>query len=623
MIATAGPTRSSSLTRITGWMLLLALLISNGPLFLCMPIIDDTSLWDLYVRDFLRGATPYRDYFETNPPGMLWVLVLVRSLLGASSVALRAADLLFFGIVCLLLFDAVKRPGAAVPVGRALLPVKDRPTGKSACSTTGKSARPTACAHDTQRLLPWVLLVCLGFYFSISEWCHCQRDMWLLLPALTGLALRRRQVQRLQDAPTASVFPWAVGEGLCWGLGVWIKPMVVIPAFCLWAVGVGLRRRTGTLARQPLRDGQECPSYGGQTRRVKPVLVDLAGLLAGGMLAGAAGLSWLWISGAWPYFWETFLEWNPRYVAAGREHWTLVRFLGTAWRLSPWFLLNMPAVVIAVRALARAWKARGAEPAAEHREIALFAAFYLGWLAQAFCLQHLFDYVHAPGTLLAVAVCVGAVVRGCGRAGKTAALGFATVALICSPALAWNRLATWPLCVTQGSTPAVRDRLKVLQTPDWQDLHRVAEYLRRQNLRDGELACFHNSLVHLYLELGLRPATRYVFLEICTVFFADRRDVLREALSVSRQKYVVTDLLAGGLSRNDLGRLPSGGRSFSLVTPPPVGRALLPVAKPPTGKSARPTDNVYPWSQPIVFRAGRYAVHRVSRPVGSLEVQIP
>jgi hypothetical protein len=198
------------------------------------------------------------------------------------------------------------------------------------------------------------------------------------------------------------------------------------------------------------------------------------------------------------------------------------------------------------------------------------------------------------------------------------------VALACSPVLARNRLATWPLCVTQGSTPAVRDRLKVLQTPDWQDLHRVAAYLRSLNLRDGELVCFQNSLVHLYLELGLRPATRYVFLEICTVFFADRREVLREALSASRQKYVVTDLMAGGLSREDMDRLPSGERTFALV----VGRALLPVTEPQTGQSARPTSapsgrDVYPWSQPVVFRAGRYAVHRVDRPVGSLEVRIP
>src|SRR5258708_39752057 len=41
--------------------------------------------------------------------------------------------------------------------------------------------------------LAFALLV---FYLGSSEWCHVQRDPWMLLPALAALHLRRRWVLR-------------------------------------------------------------------------------------------------------------------------------------------------------------------------------------------------------------------------------------------------------------------------------------------------------------------------------------------------------------------------------------------------------------------------------------------
>jgi hypothetical protein len=168
-----------------------------------------------------------------------------------------------------------------------------------------------------------------------------------------------------------------------------------------------------------------------------------------------------------------------------------------------------------------------------------------------------------------------------------------------------KRLSCWRACIEQGSTPEIRERLKLHPVPAWRELARVAEYLRSKNLSDGEVSCFRNSLVCLYGELGLRPPTRYVYLQGLLGYFPNREEVFRQALAQSAQKYVVTDLVAGGIAFDEVQRFPSGERAFQLAG------------------TVRQTENVYPWSLPIVFRAGRYAVHRVDRPIGRLQNEVP
>jgi hypothetical protein len=334
-------------------------------------------------------------------------------------------------------------------------------------------------------------------------------------------------------------------------------------------------------------------------------------MILGGLLVGAGGLMWLYASGVWPYFWDTFLKWNPRYVAAGREHWTFPRFAGMCVRLFPWLLLHVPALGLAAALLLRGLRPvpqnRSPAPAAGPPVAVLSVAFYVGWLIQAVTLQHLFDYVHAPGVMLAILTCV-AVAGMRLRANPVARVGlvaFLVLVLLCSPAVRWSRLGCWVQCWKQGSSAEVRDRLRLLQFPEWRDLERVAAFLRERRVRDGDVCCLPNSSIHLYPLLGIRPPTRYVYLENTLAFFPDRREVLRAALAAAGPEYAVTDLLTAGMPPEALQDIRPGtvisGRNGAGTT----------------------SERTFPWACPIVFRAGRYAVHRSDGPIGSLELRLP
>lgn len=593
------------------WTLLALLLITNGPLFLCMPLTDDAAMYDLQALNWLRGGVLYRDIVEPNLPGAAWIHAAIRATLGTSSLALRSVDLLLFSGVVALSRAWLVRQGSA----------------------------PTAVAWS-------VLFLCLC-YFSLSEWCHCQRDGWLLLPGLVGLTLRRRQLQRLREDPlrasvpgTASTAGWAFLEGLCWGAGVWLKPMIAIPALGVWSLS--------TL-------------YIGNWRRS---LVDLLGLVSGGLLLGGIGIAVLVWSDAWPFFRTMLVEWNPRYVAAGREQWTVGRFAAMQVRFFPWQLLHFAAIPVALLTIGRAlrewWKGRNVEKSkgrdaegansgsadasgsqslatCDSLTLRLFdfstlSVFYLAWLLQSYLLQHLFDYVHAPGLLLAIVVLAGRCpvrsptrtnpdsgessrdgnaarfaarksvgLRRRGRASGLALVGFVVLVLLTTPVVRVGRLSWWWNCVREGSTAEARDRLKYFSVPSWRDLERVADFLRDRGLADQQLTCYHNSLIHLYGMLGVRPSTRYAYLEQAVAFFPERHPVFLQSLRDSRQQYVVTDLVASGLSLDRIEQLAPEG--------------VLP--RPPRFPSR--LREVYPWSQPAIFRAGPYLVHQVRPPLGHLE----
>lgn len=544
----SAPRRISSSAMAIG--AIAALLVCNLPLFLCLPLSNDTVLYDIQAKQLLEGGVLYRELFETNLPGVIWVHCAVRSLLGWSSVAMRAVDFALFSATVLLL-----------------------------CAWMQTVGRNTA-----SRL--WVGALLVGFYFSISEWCHCQRDIWLLPIALCALLLRNRQLRRLRDpaASCRSIALWAGLEGLCVAAGFWIKPHIAVPGLVCWLVGaLGVQRK-------------------------KRLAVDFGALLIGGLLAGALGVFWLWQTGAWPFFVETLLDWNPRYVQAGKEHWTLPRFIATSYRLFPWILLHLAAVPLAIAWLVRACGAasRHADGALPRRKRykAMFAAFYLAWLVQSFALQHLFDYVHVPAIVLALGALAAAdVAHKRSQLWKPAVYVFLLIAVVVSPVFRSDRLACWPQCLADGSTPSVRDRLAHLEYPDWKDLQRVAEYLQELQLRDGELTCYHNSLIYLYPMLDLRPSTRYPYLESYAALFPDRHHVFRQALERSPQRFVVTDLVAGGMSRRQATEVGPDGPA----APPPAFLRSL---------ESQPFKGTFPWSHPVVYRSGTILVHRVTSPIG-------
>src|SRR3954464_14087273 len=75
-------------------------LVVGLPLFLRMPPWCDITLYQMAARNILHGGTHYKDVFDTNLPGFVWVLTVIQWVFGESVVAIRAADLLIVsGIV--------------------------------------------------------------------------------------------------------------------------------------------------------------------------------------------------------------------------------------------------------------------------------------------------------------------------------------------------------------------------------------------------------------------------------------------------------------------------------------------------------------------------------------------
>jgi hypothetical protein len=490
-----------------------------------------------------------------------------------------------------------------------------------------------------------------------------QRDPWMMLPAVIAAWLRLRRItaeptpgppslngRGEENQPSSSTsndaqeakpeftpFPLGKGvgglgsstlEGFVWGLAVWVKPHVVVPALAVWVLSAIL------LARRESR---------------KRILADLAGLFLGGILAGIPGVVWLVGTGAWPYFWDVFLNWNPAYLSDAGS-------LATRWGMvfncfRPWSLLHFAALPLAALALweARGWSKRPGEPAnvfgaprfylpAESESVAnargLLAAFYLAWLAQAVLVQKPFDYVHTPLTFLCMAVIAGH--RWC--FGFAYLVWFVLVGALVNVAEAypgvapfvravdpddihvkfekhpladWNVVKLWPRCWTEGGSPELRD--KIGQYTDihcgtrWQELEPVAAYLRAVDppLGPGELNCWHDGAHPLYLMLDLDPATRYM--HYGTVFgIKAKREVIAEEVRASRQRYVVSDLVRATREK----RAAYEPESWRAGDPLPVWLTADERQK-------------YPWNQPVVFRSGRYVVHKIDPNVPLGEIRVP
>jgi hypothetical protein len=173
----------------------------------------------------------------------------------------------------------------------------------------------------------------------------------------------------------------------------------------------------------------------------------------------------------------------------------------------------------------------------------LLSALYLGWTAQAFALQHLFDYVHVPALLLGMTVvCRRLALMSAGNARTSlAALVLLGVALRL-PALTVQRAALWEHCWRKGSSVELRDRLSLLPRTSWADLEKVQLFLAGRGVRDGELTCYNMRTLPVYLELGLRPSTRYFLLENVLVICPRQRGRVCAELAAGGQRYLLCDL---------------------------------------------------------------------------------
>lgn len=528
------------------WTAFVVFLVVSLPLMICMPLTADPITYDLQAQTALEGGVLYRDLVEPNLPGVVWVHMAVRSALGWTTYALRGFDLaMFAGIVLLLI-----------------------------CLARGAST-----ARDFRLQTPLLALLLCWCYFSMSEWAHCQRDIWMMLPALSALTVRMWQLRRASrwELGRLDRLFWGVVEGLLWGTAVWIKPFVCVPALGALVVSAWINRNWGTAW-------------------------NFAGVLIGGILAGVCGSVWLIKTGAWPYFWDMALNWNPEYFEMGRDRWTFERYSSLFRRFMPWSLLHFIAIPVAIRNLYHLPRVRMTQQS--RTAACVFSAVYLGWLIQAHALQHLFDYAHVPGTLLALALLAASWPER--RALPLAKLGLASLivlALVSSAATRPERLVWWGRCVTEGSTPAVRCGLQHMPLPEWQELQPVIDFLKSQDLKEGEVTAYNVFLIHLYPELELKSSTRYVFLDVHLRIFKKRTAQIEKALEESNQRFVVSSLLENGMLPEDIG-------TFSTNQPP-----QLPANFPDEEM------RYFPYNQKLVFRSGQYVVHEVVRPVAPLNTR--
>lgn len=490
-----------------------AVAAAAGPPFASMELHSDAILFDIYARNLQRGGVAYRDWCETNLPGMAWLHLAARVIGGWDTRWLRALD----GFVVL-----------------------------------GSLTLISCWFPDNHKWRRWALVLALFiFYLALSEWCHVQRDPWMLLPSLGALYLRRAQVQRRAE-PMRAVCLCGFIEGLLWAAAFWIKPFVAVPGLLVWLVSARLELRTAH------------GSY-------RWVLINGLAVFVGGLAAGAIGITWMIVSGAWPHFWEMATVWNREYfsfdVTQG-QRWLLTA--GMLVRLSPWVLVHLVAVPLAVRHLF----------AARQLEQALMAALYLGWLIQAVALQHLFDYVHVPPIMLGFAVVSGEIARTDRSWARATWLLLLVLCLSTRiPVLIDRAQAFW----SERNSALLRDRLSGLHKVNWVELGNVSDFLRREGIRDGELTSFQMPTAALYRELDVEAATRYHFFQNNYLTFRSQRERIRNELSASKQRFVVCDLLYYGIA---------------LEKPDP---SLLP-----------PRWN--PWHSRIVYQSGRYVVLAISGP---------
>ena len=461
---------------------LIVVVAINLPVFLRMGLDSDVCMYDLCARGIERGQVHYRDQLETNFPGVVWIHLAVRSIAGWSTESLRLFDLLLVGAAALLL------------------------TQWTPCRAAAGS-----------RLFVFSTLT--AFYFSTTEWCHCQRDFWMLAPSLAALVLRSRRTEQMMRGRDDRFS--AFTEGALWAAACWIKPYAAIPAALCWFLSTCQLRRA-------------CVSW-------RRVAVDGGVFLTGGIGVGVAGASWLVQTGAWPSFIDVMFDWNRDYAVhdstLGRR-WDFL--VGFCLRFSPWVVAMIPASLVAATVLARGFPER----------LLLPSGFFVGWCAQACLLQHPFDYVRAPVIFIAMGLAFAFAFSSPHRAIGRWAVALSLASILSSQVGLWkHRLNQVADCLQGPSNAELRDRVSCLWRVDWTDLDATTNFLRSQTPRDGEVTCFSLPVVPIYNDLGLIPTTRYIFLHDHLNIFDRRRDQIKQSIARSSQRWLVCDLKRFGAAK--------------------------------------------------------------------------
>lgn len=491
-----------------------------------MPLTSDTVLYDLQAKTVLSGGILYRDILEPNLPGIVWAHLIIRSLVGWSSEAIRMADLFIVGSAILLLASLTR------------VQQSDRKYLKPELSFGPE------LAFGPELSFGIFGLVAMVFYLSRNEWCHCQRDSWMLLPVAGALWMRVRQIRghgmtNKNDGPAYRLhwfFPLA--EGMLWGTAFWIKPHIAVSvaAIALFDVTTFWHRRSQ--------------------------LPHVVLLITGGILAGIPGIVWMVKSGVWPHFWDMQINWNPEYLAAGGERRSLHRVWLMIIRFHPWWIIHVVALPLAIRQLwvsfvahshwALAWRTTRGEPVEtlsvafsppeNSRVISLLAVLYMSWLGQSLILQHAMDYIQVPPVILGLAFLASRPWQIPFPVRQAAVGSFLLFTLLVSPQLQPSKLQQWRSCLMQGTSRQTMAQLACGKFPDWVHLEAAENYLKQQDLFPGDLTCYNVHCIHAYAANEQLPSTRFVGISSLLQLFPSRAEQIREAVQNCGHRFILADV---------------------------------------------------------------------------------
>jgi hypothetical protein len=498
--------------------LLLAVLV---PLVLRSPLTSDTVMFDLQARTVTNGGVLYRDILEPNFPGVVWCHLLIRGVGGWSPEWIRCADLLIVGTAIAVLLWVATRP------------------------MVGGSYRPTTRWRDAQVISSAGFFFATLFYLTRNEWCHCQRDSWMLLPVSAAMAVH---VFRGNQSTTHYRLLWyGLLEGICWGIAFWIKPHVAVPATCVLL--------TGALVS---RDGRRYARY-------------CLAVIAGGLLIAIPGILWLVAHQAWQPFMTMQLDWNSEYLQAGADRRSMQKVWHMLIRFHPWWVVHVVAMPVAVMTLWNVSRTARQTPSDDSRHdsrSASLSALYLGWFAQACVLQHAMDYIQVAPVLLGIVLLTAESRRLSPLPARCGLAAFTAVAILAMPVWRANRLSQWAPAFTQPRTWQQVSALAQGRFPDWNDMGRVVAFLESHGVRTGDVTCFNTHGIHVYAALQSMPSTRYVGVATLRELFPSRTTEIDTAVRNCGARFIVTD-----------------------------------------DDEVTPDTQKFPWNLPVVFSAGSIRVH--------------
>jgi hypothetical protein len=549
------------LAGVTAALLLIAFLFATVPLVMTLPPCLDSSFFDLIARDVLRGQVVYRDYFLHGPPGMLLVQSGVRALFGWHSETTYCLDFIIIGASACVLFRFIQTPRVG--------PVRSL----------------------------WALMLVYLFDFSTTAFCHCQPDIWMMVPTIAALYLRQRRTPddvtpltppspacggEREKVPTRTwATSYAILEGMCWGLAFIVKPFVVVTVLACWL-----------LAAVRLRAANTGPE-GRSSAWLGSLLKDTGWVILGGLIVGALCVGWLWKTGNWPYFVEEGLgKWNADYWRTTTPWRERIRPVFTV--LWPWGLLHTVAIPLALASIVRAAALHGQKTLRFPLSDSLLSAFYLSWLFQANFLQRQLEYHLVPPVIMAIAIIAAAPILF-----ESAAIGCLWWAATAHPLLNRQALSLWRPCVEQGSSSEVRTRL-TLSYPDyadWPALDRIVSYLRTQGIADRELTCYSFTSFPLYLKLDVKPSTRFVMFYSHLKYFPSHSANIKADILKSPQRFMVSDIRM----------IPDSSLVAELRAKARTRRLTL-------DDFPAPFRYTWPFGMPVVYQAGNYLVHAVQKP---------